>query len=97
MFPRNTFNSVYLALNIGTDSILPFSEPSLSDPLYSPTDQHSFVNGGDEIMPFTTFENKNHFLLGVTTERNYLIKKPHDSRSLGMSVFPVKYLREIYI
>lgn len=60
-------------------------------------DQHSFVNGGDEIQPFTTFENKNHFLIEVATKQNYLIKKPHDSRSLGIPVLPVKYLREIYI
>lgn len=98
IFPINTFSMVCLTLNIGTESILPFSEPFLSDPLYSPTEQHSFVNGADEIMPFSTFEIKNKTLfVRVAIKRNYLNKEPHDSKSLGMPVLHVKCLRGIYI
>ena len=37
-------------------------------------------------MQLTAFENYNHFLILLTTERNYFISKSHDSGSLQLPV-----------
>ena len=78
---------VCLCLNIGTDCTTPYFGTFFvfSLCIFS-LDLYYFVHCADDVRQLTAFENYNHFLILLTTERNYFISKSHDSGSLQLPV-----------